>query len=32
MKGRTLKVQLRGYSLLALKGEDVETAYKTGAW
>jgi len=32
MKGRTLKLQLRGYSLLASKGEDVETANTNGAW
>jgi hypothetical protein len=32
MEGRTLKVQLRGYSLLASTGESVETAGPNGAW
>jgi hypothetical protein len=32
MEGRTLKLQLRGHSLLASKREDVESAGSNGAW
>jgi len=31
MEGRTLKLQLRGHSLLASKGE-IETVDSNGAW
>jgi len=32
MKGMTLKLQLRGHSLLAPEGEDLESGAATGAW
>jgi len=32
MEGRTLKLQLRGHSLLASGGESVETAHSNGTW
>jgi hypothetical protein len=32
MKGQTLKLQLRGHSLLAAEGFEIESAAATGAW
>jgi hypothetical protein len=32
MKGRTLKLQLRGHSLLAPEGAGIESAETNGAW